>query len=308
MSQAPWLEIFVLCHNRPDSARAAIRSVLAQSTDGFRLTVSDNSSDDRVAQMVQAEFPSVHLLRRGSLPPRQHFNTCIAEACDDYFCLFHDDDLMGPEFVAELRQVVERYPDAVAIGANAWEVNLQTGKRKPCVLGFGRYQQIRTPRELFRRYFGRHQTGFVPFPSYIYRTAVAGQQRIPEGGGKYADVSWLLKLASLGRLVWWHRPLMDYNLHGGNDGMQESRRDRLSFLALLKRHADYAGPHGLGDYRYFIHKMIVAADATKPQRRARVSKLRRFLRWQKLCRHLRLSDLPALIRKMLLKHRSRELK
>ena len=296
-----WLDIFLLCHNRPEFAKAAILSILNQHADGFQLTVSDNSSDDRVARMVQTDFPDVRIIHRGGGPSKPHFNTCIAEARADYFCLFHDDDLMGADFVSEMRLASERFPDAVAIGANAWVVNLDKGTRVPSLRAFGEYQVLASARGLFRRYFGRHQTGIVPFPSYIYRTAVAGAERIPEAGGKYADVSWLLHLASLGRIVWCNKSLMDYHLHGVNDGLLESQRDRLSFLGLIKRCSTCVDPSGLSDYRYFVYKKAIVADAGNPAHPVRIRLLRRFLRWQRVRRHLRLSDLPAMLRKTLLK-------
>ncbi|MDD5329782.1 MAG: glycosyltransferase [Sulfuricella sp.] len=302
MNAAPWLEIFVLCHNRPESAKNAIQSILDQRAGGFRLIVSDNSSDDRVAEMMRANFPSVQLVRRPRLPALEHFNTCIAEARAEYFCLFHDDDMMGPDFVGEMRTAADRFPDAVAFGANAWEVNQAAGLRTRCFQAFGRYAAIDSAKALFRRYFGRHQTGIAPFPGYVYRTAVAGAQRIPVDGGKYADVSWLLRLASLGTIVWRARPLMEYHLHGENDGLQESRRDRLRFLGLIKHCRQYAGQAGLGDYRYFIYKKIVAADGENPHKQARIRRLRQFLMLQRLRRALRLTDYAAMLHKTLLKN------
>jgi hypothetical protein len=108
-------------------------------------------------------------------------------------------------------------------------------------------------------------------------------------------------LASLGRVVWVNKQLMDYHIHGGNDGLQESRRDRLSFLGLIKRCPSYANPTGLNDYRYFIYKKIVAAYKEKSGHQAQTRHLRRFIRWQRVRRHLRISELPAMLRKKLLK-------
>ncbi len=303
MNTSPWLEIFVLCHNRPESAKKAIQSILDQHAGGFRLIVSDNSSDDRMAEMMRANFPAVQLTRRPCLPALEHFNACIAEARAEYFCLFHDDDVMGPDFVGEMRIAADRFPDAVAFGANAWEVDLAKGLRKRCFQAIGRHVAIDSARTLFRRYFGRHQTGIAPFPGYVYRTAVAGLQRIPTGGGKYADVSWLLRLASLGSIVWWTKPLMEYNLHGENDGLQESRRDRLRFLGFIKRCRQCAGRAELGDYRYFIYKKIVAADGENPRKQARIRHLRRFLMHQRMRRLLRLTDYAAMLHKISLKIR-----
>ena len=296
-----WLDIFLLCHNRPEFAKAAIQSILDQRAGGFQLTVSDNSSDDSVARMVQENFPDVRIKYRGNLPSMVHFNTCIAEARADYFCLFHDDDLMGVDFVSEMRMACNQFPDAVAIGANAWVVNLGNSTRVKSIQAFGSHQIIASKQDLFKRYFGRHQFGIAPFPSYIYRTAVAGFERLPVDGGKYADVSWLLHLSMLGGIVWWHKPLMDYHLHVGNDGLQESRRDRLIFLGVIKRCPACVSSSGLDDYRYFIYKKIVAVDADNPSHQKRTQLLRRFLRWQRVRRHLRLSELPAMLRKNILK-------
>lgn len=300
---APWLDVFLLCHNRPESAKEAIESILAQDVEGLRLIVSDNSSDGRVAEMLARDFPDVRIVQRGCLPALAHFNACIAEAVADYFCLFHDDDLMGPDFVAEMRRASMRYPDAVAFGANARVVNLENGARTTSFRAFGRYELIGSARDLFHRYFGRHQTGIAPFPGYVYRTAVAGKERIPEAGGKYADVTWLLRLASLGRVVWCNTPLMDYHIHGGNDGLQESRRDRLRFLGFIKCCPACANATDLSDYRYFLYKKLVASSNGNP---ARAAQMRRFLRWQRVRRHLRVADLGALLRKTSLKHLTRK--
>jgi len=296
-----WLDIFLLCHNRPEFAKASIQSILDQNTGGFRLTVSDNSSDERVARMVQENFPEVRIKRRSNLPSLVHFNTCIAEAQADYFCLFHDDDLMGKNYVNEMRLAKEQYPDAVAVGANAWVVNVEKNTRALSIRALGSHQVISSAKNLFRYYFGRYQTGIAPFPGYIYRTTVAGNARIPIDGGKYADVSWLLRLASLGFVIWLNKPLMDYHMHGGNDGMQESRRDRLTFLAFIKRNPFCVSATGLSDYRYFIYRKFIATNVdciTYPERNRR---MRLFVRWQRVRRHLRILEIPAMLRKKMLK-------
>jgi len=300
-SSSVWLDIFLLCHNRPEFAKAAIQSILNQRAGGFQLTVSDNSSDDRVARMVQENFPAVRIKHRNNLPSLVHFNTCISEAQTGYFCLFHDDDLMGADYVSEMRLASKRFPEAVAIGANAWVVNLEKGTRATSIRAFGSHQVIASAQDLFRRYFGRYQTGIAPFPGYIYRTAMAGTERIPVNGGKYADVSWLLRLVSLGPVVWWNKPLMDYHLHGSNDGLQESRRDRLNFLGFIKGCPNCVSPSGLNDYRYFIYKKIIEVDTGNPSYQIRTRRLHGFLRWQRVLRHLRLSELPQMLRKSLLK-------
>lgn len=282
-----WLDVFLLCHNRPDGARAAIASILAQSEDGYRLIVSDNSSDDRVVRMMAEDFPSVMLIERGNLPSHKHFSLCIAEARSEYFCLFHDDDTMAPNFVGQMRQAVLQHPDAIAIGANAWEVNHARGTREPFIKLLGAYETIASPAALLRRYFSPHHIGFAPFPGYVYRTNPVGRIPLPTAGGKYADVNWLLSIVARGRMVWLREPLMEYNLHGGNDALQESRKARLSFLAYIKCHPEYAGQSEFADLRHFIYRklLIYGGGRIKKSKRARmlhkyilIENLRRWLR------------------------------
>lgn len=298
----PWLDIFVLCHNRPGLARETIRSILGQNEGGYRLIISDNSTNDQVAEMLWKNFPTLTRVERGGIPPFEHFNACIADAKANYFCLFHDDDLMSPNFIQTLRQAADRYPQAVALGTNAWVVELSNGTRELGLSGFGEHQVIQSPVQLFRRYFGRHQTGIVPFPSYIYQTKHCQTQRMLTHGGKYADVSWLLHLASLGPIVWCHTPSMEYHLHGTNDGQQESIRDRLRFLGYIKQHPEFCGRRGLVDYRYFLYQKCLAAEKKRSRKRPnRIQWIENQLEILRSQRRNDLRDGVAWIRKLVIK-------
>ena len=260
MGQPLTLEIFIICHNRPEQAKEAIQAVLNQNSSDYQLIVSDNSSTDTVEEMVRTHFSSVVYRRRpATLPALAHFNTCISEASADYFCLFHDDDTMREDFVRNIAEAIALHPTVVAFGTNACVRNIAANSKSLSFLSLGQFEQISSPEDLFRRYFGRYHTGIAPFPGYVYQTAKIEGKRIPEDGGKYADVSWLLTVAASGRIVWIAKPLLDYYLHGGNDGLQESWRDRLRLLGFLQKNETLCGSAGLADYRYFIHKQLVAS-------------------------------------------------
>ena len=252
------LSIYILCHNRPDDARQAIKSVINQDDQEFTLVVSDNSSNDEVEHMVRSEFPEVHYIRRlPMLKPLEHFNRCIDEVRADLFCLFHDDDIMHPEYVMGMRAAMNAHPEVVACGCNAkidlfGKIEPRTSFRALC-----KFEWVNSPRNLARRYFSRAQCGIAPFPSYVYRCRLVGDVRLPVEGGKYADVTWLLSLAMKGRIVWLATPLMTYRLHGGNDGSIESLRDRLRFMGFIKHNSDALGKDVLADYRCsFIYKPL----------------------------------------------------
>jgi GT2 family glycosyltransferase len=294
------LTIFVLCHNRPDFVRQTLYSVQSQRDADFQLVVSDNSSTNDVEAVVRSEFPELDYRRRvPALEPLAHFNRCIDEAKTDYFCLFHDDDLMDAEFVQEMKAVLDRYPQAIAAGCNARTESLGKIEPRPSFRSLGQREWINSPRDLARRYFARAQSGFAPFPGYVYRTSAVGTLRILEDGGKYGDVTWLLRLAMKGRMVWIRRPLMTYRIHGGNDGSTESPRDRLRFLSFLKSNLNALGKDVLADYRCsFIYKPLMRNFQVPDHRR---DLARRFLRYYSWSRYSRPSLYGALLRRALIK-------
>lgn len=299
------LTIYILCHNRPDDAKQAIQSVLAQSDAGYQLVVSDNSSNDEVEHMVRREFPAVNYRRRvPMLPALAHFNCCIAEAEGDYFCLFHDDDIMGTDFVSAIRQCAQQFPHAVLIGCNAHIERFGQCEARPSFRTFREYEHMATPRELAMRYFSRAQSGIAPFPGYVYNRRMMAGLLIPAEGGKYADVTWLLMLAQLGEVVWINRPLMTYRLHASNDSNTDSRRDRLRFLGYLKQNRATIGTGVLQDYRCsFIYKKIIQDNASGDQRRHKIAE--QFLQHYRWARYTRAETYKSVLNRALIKWMTR---
>ncbi len=238
--------------------------------------------------MMREEFPAIHYIRRvPMLAPLVHFNYCIEEARSDFFCLFHDDDLLSPDFVATMNACLHAYPMAIAYACNAVIENRGKQESRTSFRSFRELELITSARDLAARYFSRSQSGIAPFPSYVYNRRMVANQRLPVNSGKYADVAWLLNLAQAGLIVWLNKPLMTYRIHGGNDSNIESMRDRLRFLAYLKENRVILGPKILKDYRCsFIYKRIERTRAAPSSRRLRIAlsfiKRYRWSRWIRL--------------------------
>lgn len=301
------LTIFILCHNRPELARQTIRSVLAQDDPKFALTISDNSTDDRTERMVREEFPAVRYVRRTpALTAFGHFNRCIDETAEGHFCLFHDDDLMAPDFVQQAKRAIAAFPGAAAFGFNAQLESYGKLEARPSFLSRGESEVIASPRTLALRYFGRAQSGIAPFPGYVYNRAAVGDARFVPDAGKYSDVTWLMRLAARAPIVWINRPVMTYRVHGGNDGLAESRRDRLRLLAALKRQSPTLGADVVADFRCsFVYKPL--ARNPDPQRRnpQRQRLARAFVGSYRWKRYLRAATYRALLERALVKAANR---
>lgn len=298
----PELAIFVLTHNRTEMAMAAIESIVNQSNSDFHLIVSDNSDQNDLENLIHLNFPSVEYRRRSSsLSAIDHANTCILEVKTGYFVLFHDDDLMLPNFVAEFQKAQKKFPKAAAFGCNAFIWQHNHTSKKPSFLGVGDCVGPLSPKGLVNAYFSRHQNGIAPLPSYIYCKEAIGQLRIDQNGGKYGDVQWLLEVAMRGLIYWINIPTMIYRLHGGNDSNSESLGDRLKFLAFLKKNPDAFDGKVMDDYRNFMYKKYQRYAITQGEKRV----IMEYLRWYQFARLFRVDHYCALMYRAKLKFQTR---
>lgn len=292
-----------MTHNRTKQAFEAILSVLEQGGHNFDLTVSDNSDTDSLGHLIQSNIQKIPSLSRVTYikrpklyPALEHFNLCLDEVASDYFCLFHDDDLMLPNFVAKFFEAQNLFPHAAAFGTNAIAEKNRIN-RNLFFQSAGSHTVGITPRVLAEKYFSRHQLGVAPFPSYIYKKSSIKSLHFDPGWGKYGDVTWLLNVACHGEIIWINQPLMIYRLHDGNDSLIESRRDRLKFLAFIKRSKNRFGPTILRDYRFFIFKknLPILLDSSNKVRQANI--LKKYIFTYRIYRILRLDHHWHLIKK-----------
>ena len=251
------LQVFVLCRNRPDFARQAIQSAMRQTVNRFEIVITDNSTDSSVESLVRSEFPHLKYRRRTSdLSVFDHLNQCLTEATADYVCLFHDDDLLSPRYMECVLEAIDQFPDAAAIGTNAWIAEDGTPPQLS-IETLGKTLFVHDSKQLAEHYFSRHQPGFAPFPGYVYSTARTGELKFNPSGGKYSDVSWLLSVADRGGIVWIVEPLMTTRMHESNDSRQESIGDRLKLFAFFKKHESTLGEGLIEDFRFFLYKKVL---------------------------------------------------
>ena len=290
------LTIYLLTYNRPKQALEAIESILIQTDKNFRLVVSDNSSSDELGNLLSGRIEFEYIKRENVLSAIDHGNQCLSEIKTEYFTLFHDDDLMLPNFVKDFWKAQSLFPEMVAFGTNA--IVERHGVSSGLSFKSARsYVGPISPNELLRRYFSHHQLGIAPLPSYIYKTSALNGLHFDRAGGKYSDVRWLSQWCAKGSMMWIAKPMMVYRLHDSNDGNFESRHDRLRFLAYLKSSHDMFSPEILNDYRNFLYKKLlpVLKDEGNEKTYRLLSKFIAAHRYQRL---LRLSFYQALINKM----------
>ena len=273
-------QIYILSRNRVDYCRATIRSALVQQASDFEVIVSDNSDNDGVQEMVTTEFPSVSFIRRWPvLPALDHFHAVMQSVSAEEVVFFHDDDLLEPNYLQEMRSALDANPDAAAVGCDAWIMRGDRMTQTRFMMSFEKTTQVPTAEVLLAPYlcFSTHRA--APFPGYMYRARHVNGLCLDAGeGGKHADVTFLLKVVRRAPIVWLARPLMHYRMHGSNDSAVENVGQRLSLLRYIYTHtAITPKSSSVGEFRfrYWIRWWLSygkSASKTQPWRRAVVKK------------------------------------
>lgn len=250
-------QIYILCRDRLDFAREAVRSAVQQDVGEVEVVVSDNSEHDAVGAMVTKEFPTViYIRRRPSLEPRQHFRAVIEDSSAEHVVMFHDDDVLCSNYVRIMRATLDAHPDVVAVGCNA---NILRGTTLTDGLFMNtpaRDVVLKNQEELLDFYMRFNSHRAAPFPGYMYRrTAIDGLDLNPQDGGKHADVTFLMNIIKRGNLYWLLSPLMHYRMHATNDSATENVGERLRLLRYIYRHTNITAKSGAVQefrFRYWV--------------------------------------------------------
>ncbi|MFC3531892.1 glycosyltransferase family 2 protein [Vogesella facilis] len=228
------IEIHVLSCNRPEYISLTIDSVLRQSYSSFDLYISDNSSTDDVGDLIKTSYPDVKYVRRTpQLAALDHFKIILQNIEAEYFVLFHDDDIMMPGYIETMRKLIISHPECSAVACNAKIIRNNTKTEADFFHSDYDLLEIKNPEELFLLYCNL-TTSAAPFPGYIYRTSKVKDLFLDhKEGGKYSDVSYLMKVAERGPIIWTKQALMHYRIHSGNDSSTINIGQQLRLLRFV---------------------------------------------------------------------------
>ena len=274
MSSSPLVEVFILCYNRREFVREAIRSVLDQTYQPLRIIVSDNSTTNEVSDDLRINFPDLEIRRRQpSVSSYDHFNLVLSEARAEYFMIFHDDDILEPSYIASLIGELG-HSGAVAGCANARLIDKTEKTNRLVNPTLKKDVLLAGPAELVRHYLN-HSSGVNPFPGYIYRrAAIEGLKSDVREAGQYSDVTFLMKVAQRGPILWKAEPLMFYRKHGENmsGGISLLAAKKLTRFASGMKLFSNGAPE-LREFRYWNH-LFYARNRRRQRRSVRWAHLR----------------------------------
>jgi glycosyltransferase involved in cell wall biosynthesis len=114
MAQMPRVTVFIPTYNRAGVLPEAIKSVLAQTYDDFKLVVSDNVSTDSTAEVVRSfDDPRLEYVRQPeNLGMLGNHNWSLAHIDTEFGLIVSDDDLLYPPLLERMVAELDRVPRA----------------------------------------------------------------------------------------------------------------------------------------------------------------------------------------------------
>ena len=225
------IEILVLTYNRSAFLRTTLESLLAQKHPASRICVLDNGSTDDTHLVVQSFAPrGVELVRRAQNDPRGCWPELQAMARGPWTMLFHDDDLLHPNYLSDVAAVIAVEPlTTVVVSAMNVHQNPETaawGKVR------GHRWRTRTGRQLAEDLY----RGFrMPFCSAVYRTDVLqGLSPRFDVYGKIFDRPFVIDAACAGNSVVMLDAYVKYRTHAKQDSADTSSGPFLSEVLALQ--------------------------------------------------------------------------
>lgn len=275
------LTVVLLCRNRPQWAVEAIKSILNQTDDSFRFVISDNSSTKELQAILKADFPFIEYVSWfPGLPLCKHLKEVISLVDTPYFVMFHDDDLMEPNYV---RRILEQFRNtssaAAAIGTNAYLID-RTGKHidnSTMFVSRHRLEFFSDKRTFILQYLTgtRSLSGISPFSSYAYNSAlINGVFPDDSIAGKYFDTLFIAEIINRGQVIWINEPLIKTRVHDDSLSYSSGVSDYKPFISLIR--------HDFGqaiDQRYIDeYRFLRLYFALKKRRRLPPPALKFFVR------------------------------
>jgi glycosyltransferase involved in cell wall biosynthesis len=212
----PGITLRILSHNRKELLLQTLDSVFAQDEPFDHIELFDNGSDFPLKELL-GRYPALRVLGlpRAVSAPKNIRRAFTQVTQTPWLCVFHDDDLMHPDFCRKTRDAILNHPEAVAVSCNGEVIDEGGNPQGSLVPSLLKDQYFIGPAEIARWYCD----SFIPFPPTVYRWSAAfgADLEFAEPYGRCGDVAFLFRVVGRGPILLRAEQDFSYRRHGGQD-------------------------------------------------------------------------------------------
>jgi cellulose synthase/poly-beta-1,6-N-acetylglucosamine synthase-like glycosyltransferase len=226
------LQIFILSRDRVNLLEETLDSILVQdySEVDIEIVISDNSETDLVKNLL-SDYSLInnkikYIRRFPSLRHDLHFQTIIDECSADYLVMFHDDDIMHPNYVRTMCPILTD-SNIVALGCNAYLFSAKLLNNLRKMHNFKSLKIFDNQKDFLECYLIGNG-GVAPYSGYMYKTEFI--KKIQANIFFHGDVINLSSLLDFGSIGVLPEALMYYRVHSGGSSRNENILGRKKLL------------------------------------------------------------------------------
>lgn len=221
MQSGKTIEAFIMTYNRKEFLRDSITSMLNQTIENLEITVMDNGSTDGTEEIVkefQASHPNLHYHKRDINNPLENFRDAVKLAQKDYIILFHDDDILHPDYFKYSMKAVKKFPNTAIISTAYKEHKNPNNENWEKI--FGGFYYCKTKND-FVSYLCYKQS--FAYTCTIYKTEnlkkIVGREPDTSRFGKVGDKPFVIETMQEndGAIIFKDRHFLRYRVHSGQD-------------------------------------------------------------------------------------------
>lgn len=207
------IQIFIATHNRAEYLKESIESILNQTVHVDEITVLDNESTDNTEEVVKSYSQKgvKYVKTTGFLG---NFNKGKELASKAYCMIFHDDDILHPEYLEFVLELLNKYDNVSLIATKFKEF---WDNKKPKIISIPKkdYYFFQTQNDFVKyMYFVER----VAYANAIYRTKELKQYDLEyDKYSKFNDWPFMMKFTATGNSIIINEPMVYSRFHIGQD-------------------------------------------------------------------------------------------
>lgn len=285
MTQMPDIEIVIPTYNRLPYLRLALNSALAQNYDNFNVTVVDSGSNDGTLEFLkEITSDKLRVVRfEDNLGIVGNWTRAILTAKANLVSIFHDDDILKPDFAEQQVQMFKANPELILCHTGAEVVNSEGDF---LFLRISDWPLVTSGSEFTERLLT--EDGLVPVPPsvVINRSLLNSSVEFSEEFLSFLDLVEWIKISRQGKIGYIDQPLVEYRIHAAQgqnavlNGYLEKLAQRVRFRGFMQNElverCDYTSNQAQSKaWRYFSRAVTsdlvnISANGASTSLKARI--------------------------------------
>lgn len=245
------LEIFVVTYNRAKMLQETLETICKQTAQGFDIIVLDNASTDNTKEAVE-EIKNKYSHRNikfvsneKNIGASANGDKAMAMTSKEYALIFHDDDLMHPDYVKSAMEFFLNIENAVMVSCTYTPSETPKDENWEKFSNEAYFADVKEFAALVMQGRIKHS-----FSGTIYRTKYLKTHAFKyDIYGKIADRPFLYDVAKEGKTIILKAPYIRYRVHPGQDSNTLNTGPFIDqWFALINCYKEILGNNWLNKY------------------------------------------------------------